>query len=128
MLGHRGCRLAISYPEICEMQARAIFEAASAVARDSSAAVVPEVMIPLAADKREIDILKAVIDQVAAAVREETGQAIDYLVGTMIELPRAALRAGAIAESAEFFSFGTNDLTQTTWHQPRRHRRLYQNL
>ncbi|MED5365683.1 MAG: pyruvate, phosphate dikinase [Pseudomonadota bacterium] len=115
MLGHRGCRLAISYPEICEMQARAIFEAASAVARDSSAAVVPEVMIPLAADKREIDILKAVIDQVAATVREETGQAIDYLVGTMIELPRAALRAGAIAESAEFFSFGTNDLTQTTY-------------
>ena len=115
MLGHRGCRLAISYPEIPEMQARAIFEAVAAVKKETGESVVPEVMIPLAATKIEIDILKAVIDRVAGAVRVETGVAIDYLVGTMIELPRAALRAGEIAESAAFFSFGTNDLTQTTY-------------
>ena len=115
MLGHRGCRLAISYPEIPEMQARAIFEAVVAVKKESSETVVPEVMIPLAATKIEIDILKEVIDRVAGEVRVETGVAIDYLVGTMIELPRAALRAGEIAESAAFFSFGTNDLTQTAY-------------
>ena len=115
MLGHRGCRLAISYPEICEMQARAIFEAVIAVSAISAEPVVPEIMIPLAASKREIDILKAVIDQTAADVVRESGQNIDYLIGTMIELPRAALRAGDIAASAEFFSFGTNDLTQTTY-------------
>ncbi len=116
MLGHRGCRLGISFPEIYEMQARAIFEAAYIVARESGAAVVPEVMIPLAATRQEIDILKARIDAVAAAVHEEQGgEALEYLVGTMIELPRAALRAGDIAESAAFFSFGTNDLTQTTF-------------
>jgi pyruvate,orthophosphate dikinase len=112
MLGHRGCRLAISYPEICEMQARAIFEAAieAAVGGES---VVPEVMIPLAATKREIDILKAVIDQAAEQVSRERGVKLNYYVGTMIELPRAALKADEIAETAEFFSFGTNDLTQT---------------
>jgi pyruvate,orthophosphate dikinase len=115
MLGHRGCRLAISYPEIPEMQARAIFEAATTVSEESGETVVPEVMIPLAATKIEIDILKAVIDKTAADVRAETGVAVDYLVGTMIELPRAALRAGEIAETAAFFSFGTNDLTQTTY-------------
>jgi pyruvate,orthophosphate dikinase len=115
MLGHRGCRLAISYPEIPEMQARAIFEAVAAVKKETGEAVVPEVMIPLAATKIEIDILKEIIDRVAGDVRGETGVAIDYLVGTMIELPRAALRAGEIAESAAFFSFGTNDLTQTTY-------------
>ena len=115
MLGHRGCRLAISYPEIPEMQARAIFEAVAAVKKETGETVVPEVMIPLAATKIEIDILKEVIDRVAGDVRVETGVAIDYLVGTMIELPRAALRAGEIAESAAFFSFGTNDLTQTTY-------------
>jgi len=115
MLGHRGCRLAISYPEIPEMQARAIFEAVAAVKKETGEAVVPEVMIPLAATKIEIDIIKEVIDRVAGDVRSETGVAIDYLVGTMIELPRAALRAGEIAESAAFFSFGTNDLTQTTY-------------
>ncbi|MDG2286573.1 MAG: pyruvate, phosphate dikinase, partial [Alphaproteobacteria bacterium] len=115
MLGHRGCRLAISYPEIPEMQARAIFEAVAAVKKEAGETVVPEVMIPLAATKIEIDIIKEVIDRVAGDVRGETGVAIDYLVGTMIELPRAALRAGEIAESAAFFSFGTNDLTQTTY-------------
>jgi pyruvate,orthophosphate dikinase len=115
MLGHRGCRLAISYPEICEMQSRAIFEAVVAVSAGSAEPVVPEIMIPLAASKREIDILKAVIDQTAVEVARESAQKIDYLIGTMIELPRAALRAGDIAASAEFFSFGTNDLTQTTY-------------
>jgi pyruvate,orthophosphate dikinase len=112
MLGHRGCRLAISYPEICEMQARAIFEAAVEAAAGGSP-VVPEIMIPLAATKRELDILKAVIDRVAEQVAREKGAKLEYYVGTMIELPRAALRADEIAETAEFFSFGTNDLTQT---------------
>ncbi|MBT4905610.1 MAG: pyruvate, phosphate dikinase [Rhodospirillaceae bacterium] len=115
MLGHRGCRLGITYPEIYEMQARAIFEAAVIVAKDSDETVLPEIMIPLAATRKEIDILKVCIDQVAEAVFGETGTRVDYQVGTMIELPRAALRAGEIAESAEFFSFGTNDLTQTTF-------------
>ena len=115
MLGHRGCRLAITYPEICEMQARAIFEAAIAVSQQTGATVEPEIMVPLIASKREFDILKAVIDRVAEQVGKELGVAPRYLVGTMIELPRAALRAGAIAQSAEFFSFGTNDLTQTVF-------------
>jgi len=115
MLGHRGCRLAISYPEICEMQARAIFEAAIDVAEKSGVTVIPEVMIPLAATRREIDLLKEVIDRVGDEVRKDRGAPLEYLVGTMIELPRAALRAGEIAESAAFFSFGTNDLTQTTF-------------
>jgi len=115
MLGHRGCRLGITYPEIYEMQARAIFEAAVIVAKESDETVLPEIMIPLAATRKEIDILKASIDQVAEAVFGETGTRVAYQVGTMIELPRAALRAGEIAESAEFFSFGTNDLTQTTF-------------
>ena len=113
MLGHRGCRLGITYPEIYAMQARAIFEAAVAVARDTGEAVVPEVMVPLVATARELEITKAVIDAQARDVFAETGHTLDYLVGTMIELPRAALRAGDIAEFAEFFSFGTNDLTQT---------------
>ncbi len=115
MLGHRGCRLAVTYPEICEMQARAVFEAAIDVAADTGQTVVPEVMIPLVATKAEIDVLKKVIDGVAADVSAARGKPLDYMIGTMIELPRAALRAGAIAESAEFFSFGTNDLTQTTF-------------
>ncbi|MEO5597418.1 MAG: pyruvate, phosphate dikinase, partial [Novosphingobium sp.] len=114
MLGHRGCRLGITFPEIYEMQARAIFEAACEVAAKSGAAVVPEVMIPLVATKRELEILRALVDRVAAKVFAETGRTLDYLVGTMIELPRAALMAGEIAEEATFFSFGTNDLTQTT--------------
>jgi len=115
MLGHRGCRLGITYPEIYEMQARAIFEAAVIVANESDDTVLPEIMIPLAATRKEIDILKERIDQVAEAVFGESGTRVAYQVGTMIELPRAALRAGEIAETAEFFSFGTNDLTQTTF-------------
>ena len=114
MLGHRGCRLGVTYPEIYEMQARAIFEAACDVAAKSGDAVVPEVMIPLVATRREFDLMKAVVDKTAKAVFDETGRTLDYLVGTMIELPRAALKAGDIAETAQFFSFGTNDLTQTT--------------
>lgn len=114
MLGHRGCRLGVTYPEIYEMQARAIFEAACEVAEKSGAAPVPEVMIPLVATRRELELMKAVVDKAAQAVFAEKGRTIDYLVGTMIELPRAALRAGEIAEVGEFFSFGTNDLTQTT--------------
>ncbi len=115
MLGHRGCRLGISYPEIYEMQARAIFEAALIVLKEDSARVLPEIMIPLAATKRELDILKEKIDQVAESVFAESGDRVEYQVGTMIELPRAALRAHELAETAEFFSFGTNDLTQTTF-------------
>ena len=112
MLGHRGCRLGITYPEIYEMQARAIFEAAADVAA-SGLGVIPEVMIPLVAVKPELDVLKTLVDETAKKVIEEKGRDISYSVGTMIELPRAALRAGDIAETAEFFSFGTNDLTQT---------------
>ncbi|WP_234024835.1 pyruvate, phosphate dikinase [Tsuneonella amylolytica] len=113
MLGHRGCRLGITYPEIYEMQARAIFEAACDVAADGEAPV-PEVMIPLVSSKRELELMRALVDRTAEAVFTERSARIDYLVGTMIELPRAALMAGEIAEEATFFSFGTNDLTQTT--------------
>jgi len=113
MLGHRGCRLGVTYPEIYEMQARAIFEAAVDVAEKTGAAPIPEVMVPLVATRRELELMKDVIDKAAAAVFAEKGQTIDYLVGTMIELPRAALKAGEIAEVGAFFSFGTNDLTQT---------------
>jgi pyruvate,orthophosphate dikinase len=115
MLGHRGCRLGISYPEIYEMQARAMFEAAVIAEREAGKPVILEVMIPLVAMKGEFDFLKTRIDNVAKAVQKEKGATLAYLVGTMIELPRAALKAGEIAESAEFFSFGTNDLTQTTF-------------
>jgi pyruvate,orthophosphate dikinase len=115
MLGHRGCRLAISYPEIAEMQARAIFEAAIEAAEKTGAPVEPEVMVPLVGLKAELDLVKATIDLTAAAVEKETGKRLVYSVGTMVELPRAALRAAEIAEAAEFFSFGTNDLTQTTF-------------
>ena len=114
MLGHRGVRLAVSYPEIAEMQARAIFEATADVAQKYGKAPIPEIMIPLVVGKREFDYVRARIDAVAEAVQSECGLELPYLVGTMIELPRATLRAGEIAESAEFFSFGTNDLTQTT--------------
>ena len=114
MLGHRGCRLGITFPEIYEMQARAIFEAACDVAEASGEAVVPEVMIPLVATRKELEILKALVDRTAEAVFAEKGRRLAYHVGTMIELPRAALMAGEIAEVGEFFSFGTNDLTQTT--------------
>jgi pyruvate,orthophosphate dikinase len=115
MLGHRGCRLGITYPEIYEMQARAIFEAAIQVAKTGAGEPpLPEIMVPLVATKRELDMLKDVIDATAKAVFAEQGTSVDYIVGTMIELPRAALRGGVIAETAHFFSFGTNDLTQTT--------------
>lgn len=114
MLGHRGCRLGVTYPEIYEMQARAIFEAAVIVAEKSGEAPIPEVMIPLVGTKRELELMKTVVDKAAQAVFADKGRTIDYLVGTMIELPRAALKAGEIAEAGQFFSFGTNDLTQTT--------------
>jgi len=114
MLGHRGCRLGITFPEIYEMQARAIFEAVCAVKASTGEAPLPEIMIPLVATKRELAILRALIDRVAEAVFAEQGARVEYLVGTMIELPRAALMAGEIAEEGAFFSFGTNDLTQTT--------------
>ncbi|HWK45903.1 MAG TPA: pyruvate, phosphate dikinase [Stellaceae bacterium] len=113
MLGHRGCRLGITYPEIYEMQARAIFEAAVEVYRETGETVEPEVMIPLVSMKPEFDILKRLIDKVAEEISQTSGVTLTYLVGTMMELPRAVLRAGEIAETAEFFSFGTNDLTQT---------------
>ena len=114
MLGHRGCRLGVTYPEIYEIQARAIFEAACDVADRTGMAPIPEVMVPLVATRRELELMKAVIDGAAKSVFAEKGRTLDYLVGTMIELPRAALKAGEIAEVGEFFSFGTNDLTQTT--------------
>jgi pyruvate, orthophosphate dikinase len=115
MLGHRGCRLGITYPEIYEMQAVAIFEAAAAVMQETGESVEPEIMMPLIASRRELDILKELVDRVAAEIMEKARVTIPYLVGTMIELPRAALLAGEIAGSAAFFSFGTNDLTQTVY-------------
>ncbi len=114
MLGHRGVRLGISYPEIYEMQARAIFEAVAEVQKKHGKTVIPEIMIPLVATARELELMKAVVDQVASEVGQMSGEKLEYLVGTMIELPRACLRAADIAEHADFFSFGTNDLTQTT--------------
>jgi pyruvate,orthophosphate dikinase len=115
MLGFRGCRLAIAYPEIAEMQARAIFEAAVEAARTTGEPVRPEVMVPLIATKAELDLVKARIDAMAQAVEKEQNTKLTYDVGTMIELPRACLMAGDIAQTAEFFSFGTNDLTQTAF-------------
>ncbi len=113
MLGHRGCRLAVTYPEICEMQTRAILEAAIEC-QDAGIKVIPEIEVPLIGSKKELDIVKHTIDETAEKVFAEKGKKVDYLVGTMIELPRAALQAEYIAESAGFFGFGTNDLTQTT--------------
>ncbi|CTQ51702.1 Pyruvate, phosphate dikinase [Roseibium album] len=115
MLGHRGCRLLVSYPEIAEMQARAIFEAAVEAAKKTGAAVVPEIMVPLVGLKGELDLVRQSIVNMAKAVKEESGAELTYQIGTMVELPRAALKAAEIAKSAEFFSFGTNDLTQTTF-------------
>ncbi|MEE9301630.1 MAG: pyruvate, phosphate dikinase [Alphaproteobacteria bacterium] len=115
MLGHRGCRLGISYPEIYEMQVRAVFEAAIDVGAELDQTVVPEIMIPLVASRNEFDLMKALVERVADRVAQDNSAELHYLVGTMIELPRAALCAHSIAEAAEFFSFGTNDLTQTTF-------------
>ncbi|KRB40020.1 MAG: pyruvate, phosphate dikinase [Pseudomonadota bacterium] len=115
MLGHRGCRLGVSYPEIYEMQVRAIFEAACEIAESGKTAPIPEIMHPLVAKGEEMKYLRVLTDRVAQAVLKERGQTIEYQVGTMVELPRAAIRAGDLAEHAEFFSFGTNDLTQTTF-------------
>ncbi len=115
MLGHRGCRLGVSYPEIYEMQARAIFEAAIEAGKANHDHVIPEVMVPLVSDKAELKFVRERIVDIAKKVEEESGEKLEYLIGTMIELPRAALLADVIAEEAEFFSFGTNDLTQTTY-------------
>jgi pyruvate,orthophosphate dikinase len=115
MLGHRGCRLGITYPEIYEMQVRAILEAACDVAQSTGDTIVPEIMVPLVSTQTEFTRLKSRIDETAQAVFAAKGKTLDYLVGTMIELPRAALIADRIAEDAAFFSFGTNDLTQTTF-------------
>ncbi len=115
MLGHRGCRLGISFPEIYEMQARAIFEAACKVKKETGKEVLLEIMVPLVATKKELEILKKLIVRVETEVVQEYNITLNYMVGTMIELPRAALMAGSIATQAEFFSFGTNDLTQTTF-------------
>ncbi|WP_420547340.1 pyruvate, phosphate dikinase [Curvivirga sp.] len=115
MLGHRGCRLLNTYPEICEMQARAILEAAIEVQQETGEAPQCEIMVPLVGIQKELELMRAVIDRVGEEVASEKGVKPNYVVGTMIELPRAALRAGQIAEEAAFFSFGTNDLTQTTY-------------
>ena len=114
MIGHRGCRLGVAYPEITEMQARAIFEASAELTK-SGISVMPEVMIPLVGTATEFDHQELLVRDVANSVINETGVQFDYLVGTMIELPRACLTANEIAQKAEFFSFGTNDLTQTTY-------------
>jgi len=115
MMGHRGCRLAVSYPEIAEMQTRAIIEAAIEVKKSKGYDIVPEIMVPLVGEKKELAFVKEIIDKTAKDIFEKTGTTLNYMVGTMIEIPRAALTANAIAEDAEFFSFGTNDLTQMTY-------------
>jgi len=114
MLGHRGCRLGITYPEIYEMQATAIFEAAINTSKKTGEAVIPEIMIPLVGAQKELQLMREVVESAAKAVFEDKGESVEYIVGTMIELPRAAITADKIAETADFFSFGTNDLTQTT--------------
>ena len=115
MMGHRGCRLAVTYPEIAEMQTRAVLQAAINVKKECGYDIVPEIMIPLVGSKKELDFVKNVVDETAKKVFEEQGCSLEYHVGTMIEIPRAALTADEIAKEAEFFSFGTNDLTQMTF-------------
>ncbi len=115
MMGHRGCRLAVTYPEIAKMQTRAVMEAAIEVKEETGIDIVPEIMIPLVGEKKELKFVKDVVVEVAEQVKKEKGSDMQYHIGTMIEIPRAALTAGQIAEEAEFFSFGTNDLTQMTF-------------
>ena len=115
MLGHRGCRLAISFPEIYEMQCKAIFEALVECKKNKIKSITPEIMIPLVSTEAEIKIMKDLVIKIAREVENKTKTKINFLVGTMIELPRAAIKAKEIAKHAEFFSFGTNDLTQTTF-------------
>jgi pyruvate,orthophosphate dikinase len=115
MMGHRGCRLAVSYPEIAEMQTKAILEAAIEVKKNKGYSIEPEIMIPLVGEIKELRYVKDIIDKTAKAVFDQTGVTLRYHVGTMIEIPRAALTADEIARDAEFFSFGTNDLTQMTY-------------
>ena len=115
MMGHRGCRLAVTYPDIAEMQTRAVLQAAIDVTRECGYNIVPEIMIPLVGSKKELAFVKSIVDETAKKVFEEQGMTLEYHVGTMIEIPRAAVTADEIAEEAEFFSFGTNDLTQMTF-------------
>jgi pyruvate,orthophosphate dikinase len=115
MMGHRGCRLAVTYPEIAKMQTRALMEAAIEVKEEEGYNIVPEIMIPLVGEKKELDYVKNIVVEVAEQVKKEKNSDMEYHIGTMIEIPRAALLANEIAESAEFFSFGTNDLTQMTF-------------
>ena len=115
MMGHRGCRLSITYPEIAAMQTRAVIEAAIEVRQETGLEIVPEIMIPLVGEVNELAYVKNVVDETAKLVMNEKGMEIPYMVGTMIEIPRAALTADEIAKQAEFFSFGTNDLTQMTF-------------
>ena len=115
MMGHRGCRLAVTYPEIARMQTRAVMEAAIEVQKEKGFEIVPEIMIPLVGDHKELKYVKDVVVETAEKVKQEMGSDMDYKIGTMIEIPRAALLADEIAEEAQFFSFGTNDLTQMTF-------------
>ena len=114
-MGHRGCRLSVTYPEIAEMQTRAVIEAAIEVRQETGLEIIPEIMIPLVGETRELAYVKSFVVETAKKVMEEKGMEIPYLVGTMIEIPRAALTADEVATEAEFFSFGTNDLTQMTF-------------
>ena len=115
MMGHRGCRLAVTYPEIAKMQTRAVMEAAIEVEREEGFDIVPEIMIPLVGERKELNFVKKIVEETAELVKKEKGSDIQYHIGTMIEIPRAALTADEIAKEAEFFSFGTNDLTQMTF-------------